>query len=413
VKIAAAHPREPERLATLREYEVLDSEFDVRFELLAEHATLICGVPVGLIAFVDEGRQWFKATIGLDARETPREVAFCAHTILGHELLVVSDARLDDRFHDNPLVTGGPRVVFYAGAPVFAANGLPLGTVCAVDTVPHQLDEMQRRGLWALARQLEVLLEARQRTRREQTERRPSSAEGVAEPEAIQLWEPGVSGAERFARLTEARAWTDVPTTAALALQELLQRPTHAALDTTLRGETLRAATIVQVDAAAEIGLSIGIRAEQSFFTSTAEELFGPDPGEVLVQSVLFETANIVMGAIKRSFEQAGLSLTTDLPSERELTEPAVHAEVAPKRQRHLFACGSGTIEVTAKIERIENQVVRACDARRGMVLATEILDRSGAVIGRCGAQLNETSARHLASEAASLEIKVAGILFE
>src|SRR5688572_6680543 len=136
---APTHPREADRLDALRRYEILDSEFDARFDLIAEQASLICGAPIGLVSFVDEGRQWFKARTGIEASETPREIAFCAHTILGDDLMIVNDARLDPRFQDNPLVTEGPRLVFYAAAPIYASDGLPLGTVCAVDFVPREL----------------------------------------------------------------------------------------------------------------------------------------------------------------------------------------------------------------------------------------------------------------------------------
>lgn len=138
----AAKPRddEAESLEALRALEVLDSAPEAEFDGLARAASLTCGTPIALISLVDVERQWFKANIGLaGVTETPREMAFCAHAVLGDELFEVPDAALDPRFADNPLVAGDPNIRFYAGAPVRLSDGHRVGTLCIVDRLPRQL----------------------------------------------------------------------------------------------------------------------------------------------------------------------------------------------------------------------------------------------------------------------------------
>lgn len=161
------HPREQERLALLRLCGVLDTPPDPDFEGLVDLASGIAETPIALVSLVDETRQWFKAHHGLDATETPREYAFCAHAILDPEnSFVIPDAREDQRFFDNPLVTSGPHVTFYAGIPILVGpEKLPLGTLCVIDQKPHQIGTEQLKQLRLLARQVEVLLELRLRQR--------------------------------------------------------------------------------------------------------------------------------------------------------------------------------------------------------------------------------------------------------
>jgi GAF domain-containing protein len=152
---------ENERLAALHHYQVLDTEPEQVFDELAFLAGAICGTPVSLITFVDADRQWFKSRIGLHTSETPRSLAFCAHTILGSDLMVISDTHQDARFRDNPLVTGSPYIRFYAGAPLCTAEKMALGSLCVVDYVPRVLSHQQRLALKSLSRLVVMQLETR------------------------------------------------------------------------------------------------------------------------------------------------------------------------------------------------------------------------------------------------------------
>ncbi|MFN0164702.1 MAG: sensor histidine kinase [Burkholderiales bacterium] len=151
---------EAERLEALARFSVLDTAPESVYDDIAKLAASICGTPIALISLVDRGRQWFKARHGLDATETPREMAFCAHSILEPaQPLVVEDAACDPRFADNPLVQGGPNIRFYAGVPIVTEDGFALGTVCAIDRVPRHLDRGQLDALASLSRLTFVMLE--------------------------------------------------------------------------------------------------------------------------------------------------------------------------------------------------------------------------------------------------------------
>ncbi|HVU71946.1 MAG TPA: sensor domain-containing diguanylate cyclase [Mycobacteriales bacterium] len=150
------------RLNALRRYGILDSEPEIAFDDVAALASQLAGTPIALVSLVDEGRQWFKARLGLDVGETPRDIAFCAHAILEpDDVFVVPSARDDERFSDNPLVTGDPHIQFYAGAPLVTPDGHALGTVCVLDTQPRTLSAPERDGLQRLARTVIAHFEAR------------------------------------------------------------------------------------------------------------------------------------------------------------------------------------------------------------------------------------------------------------
>lgn len=147
----AIPPDEEGRLAAVRELGLLDTAPEERFDRISRLLLRLFDVPIAFVALVDAGRQWFKSRYGLSVSETPREVSFCGHTILGHDTLVVPDARLDERFHDNPLVTGEPYVRFYAGHPLKGPRGHSVGTLCLIDKRPRQLSDQDLSVLRDLA----------------------------------------------------------------------------------------------------------------------------------------------------------------------------------------------------------------------------------------------------------------------
>lgn len=140
------------RVEALRAYRVLDTPAEREYDDLVRLAAQICGTPIALVSFVDAERQWFKARLGLEVTETHRDFSFCAHAIEApDEFLVVPDAAADERFHDNPLVTGEPHIRFYAGAPMKTPDGYPLGTLCVIDRASRTLDARQQEALGTLA----------------------------------------------------------------------------------------------------------------------------------------------------------------------------------------------------------------------------------------------------------------------
>lgn len=159
---APFRPDEARALAALQALQVLDTPAEPMLDALARAASIACGTPIALISLVDAERQWFKANVGLDgATETHRDLAFCAHAVLGTEVMVVPDARNDARFAANPLVVGDPGIRFYAGAPLRLKGGETIGTLCVIDRQPRQPDEQQLALLGCLATAVAGALEAR------------------------------------------------------------------------------------------------------------------------------------------------------------------------------------------------------------------------------------------------------------
>jgi GAF domain-containing protein len=153
--------QETERLAALKEYQILDTGTELSYDDITALAAHICEVPITMISLVDEARQWFKSKVGIEQQQTSREIAFCAHAILESEPFIIRDAAKDGRFANSALVTGEPHIRFYAGFPLINPEGLALGTLCAVDRQPRQLSTQQEQAMRALARQVMALLELR------------------------------------------------------------------------------------------------------------------------------------------------------------------------------------------------------------------------------------------------------------
>ena len=151
--IAAIPDNESERLEILRQARLLDTSPEEEFDILARLASLICETPIAMVTLVDKERQWFKAKIGQENQESSRDFAFCSHTILDREPLVVKDAASDPRFATNPLVTGEPFIRFYAGIPLEPVEGLRIGSLCVIDRVQRELSSSQMDALHLLASQ--------------------------------------------------------------------------------------------------------------------------------------------------------------------------------------------------------------------------------------------------------------------
>jgi GAF domain-containing protein len=156
---------EHQRLATLRGYEILDTEPEAAFDDLTLIASCVCQTPIALISLIDADRQWFKSSVGFSVKETSRDIALCASAILQPNIFIVPDASEDARFAENPLIVSEPKIRFYAGTPLMG-DGHALGTLCVIDRVARELSPEQLESLQALGRQVQAQLELRRNLKR-------------------------------------------------------------------------------------------------------------------------------------------------------------------------------------------------------------------------------------------------------
>lgn len=154
-------PNEEQRLKQLKEYEVMDSLPESHFDDISKLAAIICDVPITWISLIDENRQWFKSKIGFNLSQTAREASFCQFAIMDEEIFEINNLAEDERFAGNPIVAGGPRVRFYAGAPLRTPGGFNVGTLCVIDTKPKELTKAQKEALRILSQQVVIALEQR------------------------------------------------------------------------------------------------------------------------------------------------------------------------------------------------------------------------------------------------------------
>ena len=159
-------PNTPEneqaRLQNLKSLNILDTPAEERFDHLTRIASKVFDVPIALVSLVDDDRQWFKSAVGLSAKETSREISFCGHSILGQDIFIVNNTKLDQRFSDNPLVINEPNIAFYAGCPLTSSDGYQLGTLCIIDRIPRVLAEDEKMLLADLAAMVEREIELTQ-----------------------------------------------------------------------------------------------------------------------------------------------------------------------------------------------------------------------------------------------------------
>ena len=170
---------EAKRIADLYMYGILDTGFEERFDRLTRIAAAVFETPISLVTLVDSDRQWFKSSHGLSMRQTARDIAFCAHAIRSDEVMIVPDATKDPRFAKNPLVTAGPNIRFYAGAPLINSNNHPLGTLCVIDHQPRaEFKKADQKVLKDLADTVMDFFEMQRAMRMAQAEvrRRPATS---------------------------------------------------------------------------------------------------------------------------------------------------------------------------------------------------------------------------------------------
>lgn len=184
--IAAKHPLEDARLAALRRYDIMDTPPELAFDEITRLVSYICDTPVALITFLDETKQFLKSEIGAGRREVPYEISLCSHALLQPGITEVPDTTQDERFADNPMVTGDPNLRFYAGALLETSDGLPIGTLCVLDVKARVMTTAQKDALQILAHSVMSLMELRQSYKREKNIAETLQRSMLIEPKANQ-----------------------------------------------------------------------------------------------------------------------------------------------------------------------------------------------------------------------------------
>lgn len=381
---------EADRLDALRDYDILDTPPEQPFDDLTWLASHWCGTPIALVSLVDADRQWFKSRVGLDAPETPRKVAFCSHAILHpDEVMVISDARLDPRFADNPIVTGEPHVIFYAGAPLITPEGMPLGTLCVIDHEPRELADGARESLAALARQVVSQLELRRNVKRlskarEELARANHDLTEFTSVAAHDLQEP-LRKLTSFSQLLEIDLGDDLPPAAAEDLKyirsaaERMDRLINALLRLSGIGTRDEEIEILDLDVCLDAALEdLSVRIKETEADIEREPLPSVRGSSTLYTQVF---QNLVGNALKfcdgeapririHSSEQAGETVVTI--SDNGIGIPPERAEeiFAPFRRLHArqeFAgTGIGLAIVRKAVERLGGRAWAAARPEKG-----------------------------------------------
>jgi two-component system NtrC family sensor kinase len=232
MKAATLPANEAQRVAALHSYGVLDSPCEVAIDALVEVASQVCQVPMAMVSLIDHNRQWLLSSIGLEGnQELPRELSFCTHAILDHAIMEVEDASADERFSDNPAVSGDMHVRFYAGMPLVDADGYALGTLCVIDRTPRRLTLTQTAVLRRLSAAVMKLLEGfRSEHAHRETERQNTLlriAEEMADIGHFRI-EPEANAVHFSPQIKRIFGWgvSDTPSLAAfLAAQHPTDRP--------------------------------------------------------------------------------------------------------------------------------------------------------------------------------------------
>jgi two-component sensor histidine kinase len=319
---ADAHPRQDERLASLRSYSILDTEREADFDDIVGLASQLCGTPISVVNLIDEHRQWFKAEVGLGVRETPIESSICAHAILETDFVEIPDTLIDPRMAGNPLVSGDPGLRFYAGVLLVGEAGLPLGTLCVLDYQPRTLTDLQRNALLVLGRQVMMQIELRRalRTaellRKEVDHRAKNSLQLLASLTSLQSRaapDPQTRAAldlvrNRIASLSELHDLLHKSdASGAISLEQYLPQVLET-LRSTLPAHVTLSADIAPVQVMSGVATSLALLANE-LVTNSAKHAF---PDAAVSGSILLSVTQSVDGALTMLYRDTGIGVPAE-----------------------------------------------------------------------------------------------------